>query len=133
MICVPGPQHRPPVVARVFLEQQQFKLPAGARVGSAQSGRNHARIVEHQHVARAEIPRQIAELPVRRAAAGARQNEQARLIALRRGMLRNQLQRQIKIEIGGPHAASFQHRISIASRRMISFLSGILSPTFECE
>ena len=59
------PQHRPPVVAPVFFEQQHLKLSAGVRVGPAQPGGNYTGIVEHEHVARAEKSRQIPELAVR--------------------------------------------------------------------
>ena len=45
------PQHDPPVVGRVFLEQQDFKLSAGLGIGATQAGGDHPRVVQHQHVA----------------------------------------------------------------------------------
>ena len=42
------------------------------------------------------------------AIAGTIQNQQPRSIALGRGMLRDQLRRQLKIKIGGSHPREFQ-------------------------
>ena len=118
MICVPMRARLPgrsmthQSLAAIFLEQQHFKLPAGPGIRAAQTGGNHARIVQHQHVAGAEKSRQIPELPVFDAPVRAMQNQQARFIAARRGMLRDQLRRQVKIEISGSHAASFKFQVA---------------------
>jgi hypothetical protein len=103
-----GAQHHPPVVGRIFFDQQDFKFAAGPGIRAAQPGGNHARLVENEHVARAKKPRQIPELTVFDVAIAAMQDQEPRFIALRRGMLRDQSGRQIKMEIGGSHGGKFQ-------------------------
>ncbi len=47
-------QHRPPIIAGILLQQQNFKLAAGTRIPAAQPRRNDARVIQHQQVPRAE-------------------------------------------------------------------------------
>ena len=56
-----GTNHDPPIVRRIFFQQQNFKLAAGFGVHAAQSGGNDARIVQYKHVAVAEKFQKIAE------------------------------------------------------------------------
>ena len=107
-----GSQHCPPIVDRVFLNQQDFKFAAGPGIRAPQPGGNHARLIEHEHVARAKISRQIPELTVFNVSIDAMQDQEPRFIALRRGMLRDQFGGQIKMEIRGLHTVSFKGRVS---------------------
>ena len=66
------PQHRPPVVGDIFLEQQDFKLAAGTGIRAAQPRGNDARVVQDQHVAGAQKFQEIAESPVFDAARSSR-------------------------------------------------------------
>lgn len=98
-----GLHHGPPIVVRVFREQQHFEIAARARVGSAQARRNDAGVVQHEDISGAQEIQNIAKLAMLDTARFAVQHEEARLIARRRRMLGNQFRRQIKIEIGGAH------------------------------
>lgn len=84
------PHHRPPVVGRVFLQQQRLEFSARARIAPAQARRDDPRVVQDQHVAGAKIFQQIGELPVRARGVQTFQHQQTRLIAGGGGLLRNQ-------------------------------------------
>ena len=75
-----GTQHHPPIVRRNFFQQQDLKLPAGFGVDTAQSRRNHARIVQRQHVARSQKIQQGGEPPVFDAVFVSMQNYEARFV-----------------------------------------------------
>ena len=102
-----GTNHRPPIVRRIFFEQQNFKFAPGIGVDAAQSRRNDARIVQHQHVAFAQKFQQIRESPVFDAIFIAMQDQETGFIPFGRGMLRDQFRREIKIKIGGSHRREF--------------------------
>jgi hypothetical protein len=103
-------QHDPPIVDRILFEQQNLKLSARVRIDAAEAGRDHARVVEDQQIAGLQVLREVTEPAMLDLTREAMQHEQARLVALRHRRLRDQLERQRKIEIRGSHVdeASFQ-------------------------
>ena len=96
-------KHDPPVIHRILLQQQHFKLPAGVSIDSPEAGGDHAGVVEHQHIVRTQIVEEVAELPVFNQASFPMQDQQTRPITSDRGSLRNQRRRQLEIEISGLH------------------------------
>jgi hypothetical protein len=85
------------------LSHEQALDLAPARVTAAdQARREHTGVVQHQQIACAQVPPQVREHRMldRRSAAG--QDEQAGASALR-GLLRDQLVRQIEVEVGNVH------------------------------
>ena len=125
MICVPtrarlpGTQHDPPIVDRVLLEQQDLKLPARVRIHAAEAGGDHARVVEHQEIAGLQVLEQVAEPAMLDLAGVTMQNQQTRLVALRRRRLRDQFRRQLKIEIRGSHVARALFQCASGTRRQV--------------
>ena len=109
MICVPArarlarAQHDPPIVDRIFFEQQNLKLSARVRIHAAEAGRDHARVVEDQEIAGVQVLHEVAKPAMLDLTRAAMQNQQPRLVALRRWRLRDQLRRQLKIEIRSSH------------------------------
>ena len=75
-----------------------------------QSRRDHARIVEHQNIAGLQKIQQVGKLVVLDASGFPLQNQQARAVAARRGLLRDELGRQVEMKISGAHAASVTER-----------------------
>src|SRR5439155_19033305 len=71
----------------------------------AHPGRDDSRVVQNQNVARAQALQDLQKTKVPDAAIGALQHQQARLVALSRRRLGDQLGRQVIIEIGSAHAA----------------------------
>ena len=76
---------------------QRLDLPAGG-LDAEQPRLDHAGVVEDQQVAGVQQRRQVAEHPIDRRRAGT--VEQPRPAAFGRRMLRNQLGRQVEIEVG---------------------------------
>ena len=68
-----------------------------------QPRRDDARVVQHQHVAGTQIFEQAGKLPMFDFSAFLFQNEQARAVAARGGLLRDEFGRQVEMEIGGSH------------------------------
>src|ERR1035437_3949546 len=103
-------QHCPPIVGGILLQQEDFKLSLRVRVCAAEPSGDHTRIVEHQQIARTQVLDQIAKLPMLDLPRVTMQNQQTRLITLRRRRLRYQLRRQLEIKVRGSHGskASFQ-------------------------
>ena len=66
---------------------------------------DHARVVEHHHVAGCDQPGDIAELPVGKRARPAVEMQQPAAAALAGGMLRDQFLRQLVVEIVETHPA----------------------------
>jgi len=98
-----GAQQGPPVVDGIFFEEEQFKFPAGFDVHAAQPRRDHAGIVQHQNVAGLEKLRQLGKLAVFDFSGFPLQHQQARTVAARGGLLRDESGRQVEMEIGGSH------------------------------
>ena len=99
---------RPRRMARAHLRQRvmgvehaldQHLDPAAAGLASQQARLDHARVVEHEHVARLHQLRQVAKQPIRQRAACAVQMQQPARAALRRRKLRDQLGRQFVVEV----------------------------------
>jgi hypothetical protein len=99
-----GAHHGPPVVGRVFLQQQHLEMPVRAAVARPQPRRNDPRIVQHQKIAGGKILRQIEKAPMRDLSRGAVQHQQPRLIAPGRRRLGDQFGRQRVIKVGRAHA-----------------------------
>ena len=102
-----GTHHGPPVVARIFFEQQNFKRAAAPRVHRAQPRGDHARVVEHEHVAVPKKIQKVAKCFLFESRISAMQHEQSRGVAHGRGMLRDEFGRQMKIKIRDAHAPLF--------------------------
>ena len=68
-------------------------MPARLWIQSPQPGRDHARVVQHEHVARAQEPEQIRKLPVFDRTGVAMHDEQSGLVALGGGRLGDQSRR----------------------------------------
>ena len=90
----------------VTSQQQTFDGPAARHAAAQQPRRKHARVVDHQQVAAPKKAREIANPRVRHRATAAIQHEQPRLAA-RRGGLRDQLVRKMKVEVGYFHGWKF--------------------------
>jgi len=105
-----GAHHRPPVIRRIFFEQQNFKFSAGFLIHAVQTRRDDARIVQHQNIAGFQEFQQVGKLAMRNFPSFPLQNEQPRAVAARGGLLRNQLWRQFEMEIGGSHHRSVMER-----------------------
>lgn len=86
-----GFHHCPPIVRRIFFEQQNFKGAAGRCVQTPKPGGNDAGVVQHEHITGTEVIGHVAKSSVFQLFAAAVQDEQARLVALRSGKLGNQL------------------------------------------
>jgi hypothetical protein len=71
-----GLEQGPPVVRRNFLGQQDFEAAAALRIPSPQAGGNHAGVVEHQQVARAQPAREIRKGLVRQRAGSAVEHQE---------------------------------------------------------
>src|SRR3989442_1628400 len=52
---VGGAQHDPPIVGRVFFQQQNVESPARVLIHSSETSGNHSRIVECQNVVRKQV------------------------------------------------------------------------------
>lgn len=99
-----GAQQGPPVVGRVFFQQQQLEMTVGPGIAPAQPRRDDARIVQNEKIAGGEILRQVEKAPMRDLTRGAVQDQQPRLIASGGRGLGDQFGRQRVIKVGGPHA-----------------------------
>ena len=98
-----GAEHRPPVVRRVFFEQQDFKFPAGFGIPAVQARRDDARVVQHQDIAGVKIFQQPGKVTMLGLTGFSVQNEQARSIPFWGGNLRDQLRREIEMKVSGSH------------------------------
>ena len=105
-----GPDHGPPVVGGVFFEQEQFKLAAGAGIGSVQPGGDYPRVVKHQDIPRGQVWEQIREAAMTDFTRFSVEHEQTRAIAPAGGLLGNEIGRQVEMKISGAHAASVTER-----------------------
>jgi hypothetical protein len=81
------------------MDKQEFDPSACGSVADEARG-NDLGVVEDEEVAEIEIVGDVAELPVRQRAGGAIEDEESRLIAPRRGVLGDQLGREIIVEVG---------------------------------
>lgn len=98
-----GAQHHPPIVDAIFFEQKNFKLAAGAGVDAAQAGGDDAGVVEHKHIAGEKVFEKLGKTAMGNFLRVPLQDQEAGLIADRRGCLGDQFRRQKEIEIGGLH------------------------------
>jgi hypothetical protein len=98
-----GFHHGPPVVHGIFFEQQYFKRAAGAGVFSTQARGDDAGIIEDEDIARAKVAEEVRKNFMFAAGVGAVEDEEAGLIALRRGLLGDEFGREREIKIGGLH------------------------------
>ncbi len=97
------------------LQQEDFHLAARGPA-AAQPDRQHLRVVEHEHVPRAEIFRQIAEDAVLERAGVPVQHQQARTVARPRRRLRDKIARKCVIEFGEPEAQRLNASFVVAGR-----------------
>lgn len=74
---------------------------------STQTRAEDAGVVEHQHIACAEIIRQLAKLAVLGARIGPVQDEQSRTIARGCGGLRDEFRRERVVEVSGAQGAKW--------------------------
>ena len=88
------------IVEQAF--DQQFHAPAGL-LGAQQARRQHACIVDHEQVVRAQQGRQVGELEIATGAGGPVQRQQAAFRARRRRLPGDLGQRQIVIKVGSEH------------------------------
>lgn len=102
--ALPGLHHRPPIIGAIFFQQQDLKRAASFGVAAAKSRAQHARVVKHQHVSRTQIAFKFGELAMFMTGRITMQHEQARLVTLRRRMLRNQFRGQFVVEFARSHA-----------------------------
>ena len=65
--------------------------------------RDHARVVDHQHIARMQQPGQLAHQAIRQTVM--RHMQETCGIARAGGVLRDPVARQVEVEIGQPHQA----------------------------
>src|SRR4051812_46653878 len=84
--------------------EQDFHL-AACRLATDDSRRDHACVVEHEQIARAQQRWQIGETQVAHARGSALQMQQATPRSFARGPLCNQIFRQVVGEVGAPHWA----------------------------
>jgi hypothetical protein len=127
----PRTEHDPPIVDRVFFEQQDFKLPTRVSIHAAEASGDHARIVEYQEIALVKVIEEVAEPPMLNQAGVTMHNEQTRQISLRRGHLRDQFWRQLKVKVHSSHVARALFQCSSGARRQVQGVSGkenVLSP-----
>ena len=80
-----------------------------------------------QDIARTQVFQHIAKFPMFQLAAGAMEDEQAGFVALRSGKLRNQLRRQVKMELGGSHA----ERVVAAAGLPISDFASLMAASLK--
>ncbi len=66
-----------------------------------QPGRDHPRVVQHEHVARTQKAGEVGKKVVRGFPGFSLQNEEAGTIAPRGGLLGNKFRREVEMEIGG--------------------------------
>ncbi len=93
----------PLIVNSLFFNEQDFKAPASARIAGAEPRGDDAGIVQHKDIAWAQILQQIGKMAMPRLARRAVKNKEARKVALRKGLLGDQLRRQEIIEIRRAH------------------------------
>jgi len=101
-------------------QEQTFDGAAAWNAMSEETRREHTRIVQDQQVSRRQDARQIAHVHVPERTARAVQDEQARRAA-GGGGLRDQLGRQVEIEIADLHDASGPRRDRCAIAGNIRF------------
>ena len=97
-------------LSQVFFQQQDFKFAAGQGIDAVQPGGNHARVVEHEHVAGPEQIGKILKLKMLQAMLGAMNDQQPGLVPARGGLLRDQFGRQVKMKVGGSHGGNLPDR-----------------------
>ena len=107
--CFPALRFGANLLDEQDLDQPADLLSGGGRVDSGaspeQARRQHARVVEHEPVACPEKARQVAKAAILPTAWDAVDDQHAAVIALLQGLLRNQIRRQVKVEIGNPHTS----------------------------
>ena len=87
-----------PQTVRRFAQKQSLPLAAAVGTPTEQPGRHDPCIVENEQIAGLKQLRQIGEDAMRDDGAAAAQHEQTRMIALRRGMLSDEVRRQVVVE-----------------------------------
>jgi hypothetical protein len=107
---VPGPQAAPgsdervPELPVVMVGAYEEDLGGPAAGSPAQKARRKdTAAVDHQQVARVQEVGQVAEPVMAEAAGGAIEDEEPRRIALRQGLLRDELGRQVVVEEADVH------------------------------
>src|SRR5262249_20089177 len=98
-------RQRAPAAPVDRLEEQELHL-AAAGIARQDPRRNHARVVDDEAITRSEQVGKLGEAVVLEAAACAVDDEQPRRIAGRRGGLRDQLGRQLVVEVRELHEPS---------------------------
>jgi len=96
------PDQRLPHGAAVRAQQEQFDRPP-VGPSAAEARRDHARVVEHEHVARAQELRQVAKRSVRYRPIRAAQHEQPRAVPGGGRRLRDPVPGQGVVELREPH------------------------------
>ena len=101
----PRPHQRPPAAAVDRLDEQQLdRAPAG--VPRHDPRRDHARVVDDEAVPWPQQVWKLGEPMVLEASATAIDHEEPRRVARRDGRLRDQLRRQVVVELGQVHDAA---------------------------
>ena len=111
----PRARQRAPAARVDRFEEQQLHLASGG-VPRQDPRRDHARIVDDEAVTRAEQVGKLGEAMILEAAARAVDDEQSRCIARRSRRLRDQLGRQLVVEIRKLHEPSV-YTLARLSRR----------------
>lgn len=87
------------LVSRNPAQQEAFDSAAAWHAPADQPRRKYASVVEHEQIARTQMVAQPGKRRVLDRASAARKDEEPRLPALGRRMLRDQIRRQLEIEI----------------------------------
>src|SRR5687768_6447161 len=86
-------KHYPPVVHRVFFEEEEFDDAAGAWLDASQPGRDHLRIVQDKEIAGCEEIRELGETAVFNRATQAVEHQEPRSVTGWGGVLGDKLGR----------------------------------------
>ncbi len=97
------PHQRFPRPALTRAQQQDLHTTAGHDPATAKPRRNHARVVQDQHVAGVQILADVAKDAVGEAPGGAVHNQQPGSVARRGRLLGDELGWQRVVEVGQPH------------------------------
>ena len=91
----------PPIVRRVFFDEEHFDLAAAAGFFSPQARGDDARVVEDDGVAGRDEFEQVGEAAMFPPGVAAMDDEEARGVAFGGGLLGDQFRRQRVVEVGG--------------------------------
>ena len=95
-----------PRVRVALAQQQHLDRAAGLVLHALEPRGQHPRLVDHEHVAVAQVVDEVREDPVVDLPARAVEHEQPAAVARLRGLLGDQPARQLVVEVVGAHARS---------------------------